>query len=267
VFFEPSQTQFDLRFRLFGIDVRVSPWFWVIMAAMGWGGGPAHDREHFLQHLIVWIACCFVSILIHEMGHVLAGRLFGSDGHIVLYGMGGLAIGSSGLDRRWQRIVVYAAGPGADFLLVGLIWGGLVLAGVDRTTMPLMAREAFADMVWINLVWGFMNLLPVFPLDGGQISRDVCSGLWHDRGVRISLGLSTLVAALIALHAAALMLSQTYVERVVGVVRELGGWSGFLLGLGGWYVAIFFGMLAMSSFATLQQIERQHREWDDHGQD
>jgi len=35
VFFEPSQTQFDLRFRLFGIGVRVSPWFWVMSAVLG----------------------------------------------------------------------------------------------------------------------------------------------------------------------------------------------------------------------------------------
>src|SRR6185436_3070814 len=102
------------------IGVRVSPWFWVITAAMGWGGGPERDREFFVQRLIIWIVCVFVSILVHELGHVLAGRLFGSEGHIVLYGMGGLAIGSSALERRWQRIVVYAAGPAAGFLLLGL---------------------------------------------------------------------------------------------------------------------------------------------------
>jgi Zn-dependent protease len=266
VFFEPSQTQFDLRFRLFGIPVRISPWFWIITVAMGWGGGPQRD-PHFMQRLAVWIVCVFVSILIHELGHVLVGRLFGSDGHIILYGMGGLAVGSNALDRRWQRIAVCAAGPGADFLLVGLIWGGVVLSGVNRHDMPLMARVALNDLIWINLVWGLMNLLPVWPLDGGQISRDVCSGLWHGRGVRISLGISTVIAGLIAVHAAALEWSPAYEERLEKLTQDWGSWSVYLLDLGGWYVALFFGMLALSSWMALQHLERQQREWDDHWAD
>ncbi len=266
MFFEPSQTQFDLRFRLFGTAVRVNPWFWIVSAAMGWGAGPERER-HFLPHLLIWIACVFVSILIHEFGHVMAGRLFGSDGHIVLYGMGGLAIGSSGLDRRWQRIVVYAAGPGAGFLLLGVIWGGVKLSGVGEKGLPDWAVAAYDSMVWINLAWGLVNLLPVYPLDGGQISRDVCSGLWHDRGVRISLGLSALVAALIAAHALAMELSKGYVERMIGLVAAWGSWSVYLLYVGGWYIALFFGMLALSSFMTLQQLERQHREWEKHWDD
>jgi Zn-dependent protease len=265
VFFEPNATQFDLRFRLFGIAVRVSPWFWIMMAALGWGGGPGRG-ERFLQHLVIWIACAFISILIHELGHVLVGRLFGSDGHIVLYGMGGLAIGSNALDRRWQRIAVSAAGPGADFLLLGVIWGAVVLSGLNLDRLPL-ARMAYGDLVWINLVWGMLNLLPVYPLDGGQISRDVCGGLWRDRGERISLGISTCVAGAIAGHALALTLSPQYTDRVEELVLRLGSWADFLADLGDWYVAIFFGLLALSSFMALQHLEAQHRWHDHHWQD
>jgi Zn-dependent protease len=267
VFFEPSPTQFDLRFRLFGIAVRVSPWFWVMSAVLGWGGGPDRDREFFLQRLLIWIACVFVSVLVHEMGHVLVGRSFGSHGHIVLYGMGGLAIDSNALDRRWQRIAVLAAGPGAGFLLLGVVWGIVHLSGMAERDMPRMARVAYGALVWINLVWGLVNLLPIWPLDGGQISRDVCSGLWRDRGVRLALGISTFIAGLIAVHALALELSKAYVERVIELVLQWGRWSDFLLGLGGWYVAIFFGMLALSSWTTLQHLERQQRDWDDRWED
>jgi Zn-dependent protease len=267
VFFEPSPTQFDLRFRLFGIGVRVSPWFWVMSAVLGWGGGPGRDREFFLQRLIIWIVCVFVSVLVHELGHVLVGRAFGSRGNIVLYSMGGLAIGSNELDRRWQRIAVLAAGPGAGFLLLGVVWGAVHLAGISTWDMPRMARVAYGAMIWINLVWGLVNLLPVWPLDGGQISRDVCGGLWHERGVRASLGISTVVAGVIAAHALALELSQAYGERLLKLVQDWGRWSVFLLDLGGWYVALFFGMLALSSWMALQHLERQQREWDDHWQD
>jgi Zn-dependent protease len=267
VFFEPSQTQFDLRFRLFGIGVRVSPWFWVMGAVLGWGGGPERDPDFFLRRLIIWIVCVFVSILVHEMGHVLVGRLFGSHGHIVLYSMGGLAIGSNALDRRWQRIAVSAAGPGAGFLLLAVVWGAVHLSGATVRDMPRMAGTAYRALIWINLVWGVMNLLPIWPLDGGQISRDVCSGLWYDRGVRVSLGISTVIAGLIAAHALALWLSPAYEERLSKLVEGWGSWSGFLLDLGDWFIALFFGMLALSSWMALQHLERQQRDWDDHWED
>ena len=70
-----------------------------------------------MPYLVLWIICVFVSILIHEMGHVLMGRLFGAEGHIVLYSFGGLAIGSKRLADRWQRIAVSFAGPLAQFIL------------------------------------------------------------------------------------------------------------------------------------------------------
>jgi Zn-dependent protease len=265
---EPGPTQFDLRFRLFGIHVRVHPMFWVISAVLGWpAGGPERYGNQFLPLVGIWLACVFVSVLVHELGHVLVGRLFGSQGHIVLYSMGGLAIGSSNLDRRWQRIAVYAAGPAAGFLLLGLAYGGLLVLGVRERDMPRLARVAYGDVIWINLAWGLVNLLPIWPLDGGQISRDLCSGVWRERGVRMSLGLSTVVAGLIAAHAAALQLSEAYQERVVALVEQWGGWSSFLLGLGGWYVALFFGLMALSSFMALQHLERRQREWDDHWQD
>ena len=64
---------------------------------------------------MLWIACVFLSILLHEFGHVWAGRGFGSDASIVLYSFGGLAVGASDQRLRWQRIIVYLAGPGIQF--------------------------------------------------------------------------------------------------------------------------------------------------------
>src|SRR5207253_5715528 len=139
-----------------GIDVRVHPMFWLVSLIMGWS---AVDLG--FAYLLVWVACVFVSVLIHELGHVFAGKLFGSHGHIVLYTFGGLAIGSSALRNRWQRIVVYFAGPVAGFLLCGLVWWG------ERHMNPFEERPllwaAMQDLFVINLFWGIMNLLPVWP--------------------------------------------------------------------------------------------------------
>ncbi|GAF97863.1 unnamed protein product, partial [marine sediment metagenome] len=66
---EPPPTQADLNFRLFGFNVRVSPWFWLLAVILGAGGigGGTPPRE-----ILIWVAVVFVSILVHEFGHTLA---------------------------------------------------------------------------------------------------------------------------------------------------------------------------------------------------
>src|SRR5947209_12147250 len=101
---EPGQTAYDLRFRLFGTPVRVHPFFWLFSAILGWR---VVDEQDGLLRLVIWIICCFLSVLLHEFGHIWIGALFGSrDSYIVLYSFGGLAVGSRDLVRRWQRIAV-----------------------------------------------------------------------------------------------------------------------------------------------------------------
>ena len=91
---EPQPTPADWQFELAGIRVRVSPWFWLASALLGFGvcqsfaGG---DQRALIGYLILWAGVVLVSILIHEMGHALAFRLFGQSAHIVIYHFGGLA--------------------------------------------------------------------------------------------------------------------------------------------------------------------------------
>src|SRR5271169_6821462 len=79
------------RFRLFGIPVSVQPWFWLTTLFMG--------ANRSVGMLLIWIAVCFVSILLHEVGHVMAYRAFGEQGSIVLYGWGGLAFSNRSTRR------------------------------------------------------------------------------------------------------------------------------------------------------------------------
>src|SRR4051812_8973291 len=58
---------FDLRFRLFGTPVRVKVSFWIFMALFGYP-----TLQEGLGYLFVWIFCGFVSVLCHEMGHIVA---------------------------------------------------------------------------------------------------------------------------------------------------------------------------------------------------
>jgi stage IV sporulation protein FB len=271
--FEPNQTPYDLTWRMFGIHVRVHPLFWLVGAIMGWS-----SLDYGFEYLLIWIACMFVSILIHELGHIWMGLVYGSHGHIVLYGFGGLAIGSNDLRNPWQRIAVCFAGPLAGFLLVGAMFlcmrlidpmrfqvflevaklqlglnniPGLeiprdlrlhveqVLFGVDRR--PLPGDFALQSLLFINLLWGLVNLLPIWPLDGGQISRDLCKLANPARGIRISLGISLAVAGILAIHS---------------IMRASGTPLIPFLPIGSRWSALFFGLFAVQSFLLLQQTQR-----------
>jgi Zn-dependent protease len=262
---EPNPTKYDLRFRLFGVSVRIHPMFWLISALTGWG---ALDKG--FEYVLIWIACVFVSVLIHEMGHVFMGRFFGSDGYVVLYSFGGLAVSSSALDNRWKRIAVYFAGPGAGFLYLGVLVGVLgffapehfenlvdklrMLVGlpplhvarqIQLILVPTLTDEIVSDLVWINLFWGLINLLPIWPLDGGQICRDLATWFSRHNGVRISLVISLLLAGLIAVHA-------LMAARGTPLIP-------FLWMVGGNFVALMFGVFALQSYMLLQ--EQSQKPW------
>src|SRR5882724_3691893 len=117
---------------MFGTPVRVKIWFWLFMALFGWMMGLL-DRFGW-QYLLLWVACGFVSVMVHELGHIVAGRCFGFPGAIILNSFGGGAVGEYLRAERWQRIVIAASGPGAGFLFYGLVYAA---------TPWVMARLAF----------------------------------------------------------------------------------------------------------------------------
>jgi stage IV sporulation protein FB len=239
---EPNPTPWDLRWRMLGTNVSVHPFFWLLSALLGWDW----FRVGQLPLLLLWIGCVFVSILVHEFGHVLMGRWFGSrDQYIVLYSFGGLAIGIH-VRQRYQRILVSFAGPLAQFLLLGLVllawyllfWTDGGLEEIPRRKqMPMLMIMLFM-LGEINLFWPILNLLPIWPLDGGQIAREFCQMIWPEQGTVYALVLSGVLSAALAVHC--LMGAQG---------RPL---FPFLWMIGGMYMAIFFAMFAVSSFQAIQ---------------
>jgi Zn-dependent protease len=176
------------------------------------------------------------------------GRIFGSDGHIVLYSLGGLAIGSNNLAQRWQRILVLLAGPGIQLVLYAALRWGLapyILPHLVRDG-PELAFEALLYMLYINSAWPLLNLLPIWPLDGGQISRELLEGALGQRGTRWAFGVSFVVAALLAI----VSLAGSYGY----VIPEISRWVP-----PDRFMALFFAMFALGSFFALQQLHAQHR--------
>jgi membrane-associated protease RseP (regulator of RpoE activity) len=254
---EPPQTQFDLNFQILGFPVRVHPLFWLVGLLLGLGGGDGIS-------LIIWFFAVFLSILIHELGHALMIRRFGRDAYIVLYAMGGLAIEGrphSMYGSPWsfesysaytpprsrsaqEQILISAAGPGIQFLLAAAVvlvvyaTGGHVRLANGPIPLPVamlggeLARNVnlhllVFDLLYINIFWALVNLLPVLPLDGGQIALQVLVQKDPWAGMQRALWLSVITSGAMAIFSL-VVLHQTF-------------------------TMLMFASLAVSSYLALQQ--------------
>jgi stage IV sporulation protein FB len=207
-------TEFDLQFRLFGIPVRVLPWFWLLAALLG---GDLLRIDEGWKYLVAWMVVVFFSILVHEMGHALTARVFGYFPRVFLYQFGGVAMYTPDSEYTAGRsILITFAGPAAGLALgLGTLVGTFVLATSQVHLQPLV-EATLMFLIEVNIAWSILNLLPVYPLDGGQITRDVCTSMNPRRGMIWTLWISVLVALLIAL--AAFSLRQTFLGIMFGLM-------------------------------------------------
>lgn len=203
MFASPSPTQFDLHFRIAGVPIRIHPFFWIIALLLTIGA----TKEPV--GVLVGIAAILVSVIVHEMGHALLQRRFGGRPAVVLYGLGGLAFGNGEDESPRSQILISLAGPGAGFLLAAILFGVVAATGHEpRLYFPLVSFVGFGNEVldllvsflfFVNIVWGVINLLPVYPLDGGHVAREVLTLFMPPgRGIVASLWLSIVVAAFVA---------------------------------------------------------------------
>lgn len=165
-----------LKFRLFGIPVKVQAWF-LIVAFFLWRMSPGAETG---THLAVWCAVMFLGVLLHEYGHAFTGRAFGLTPNIELYGMGGVTWWSGGRELTPVRsIVVSAAGPAVG-IVIGVV-ALFVTASVDPARGSI-EEYALQSVVWVNLGWGIFNLFPILPLDGGNIMASFFELFSRDKG-------------------------------------------------------------------------------------
>ena len=206
----PRPTPLDVSFGLFGVPVRVSGWFWIMAALFGYQltagtvppGAPAGLRG---AHVVMAALCILVSILWHELGHALVARLFGMDRAIVLTVFGGLAYGRAKANTQWwQHLLVSLAGPGFQFLLLGAVLLSLLLlkgAGLHPADLsPLLGTAAWM-LYFVNLWWAIVNLVPIYPLDGGQAMHAVLSRLLRGGGLLWTARISLLMCVLVGILA------------------------------------------------------------------
>ena len=150
--------------QIFGFPLQIDPFFLITAWIIG-------GRQDF-QWMLVWVAVVFVGVLAHELGHAFAGRRLGMQPWIRLMAFGGMTGWRNPRPlTAGQQIMLSAAGPA-----VGITIGGLVLvagfAGVFAGASPAVLK-VLDFILWVNLGWGVLNLLPILPLDGGHIASSV----------------------------------------------------------------------------------------------
>lgn len=253
-----APTPYDLQFEVLRIPVRVHPIFWISSVWLCW-------RPSDLLVTTIGVFCLFFAVLVHEMGHALVTRRFGWQPEIVLHMLGGYA--TSMRHSTWKDIAVSAAGPAAGFLLVLLIWIPCQILGLfhessslihpvfdERAMLDWPAKirvgtrgnelilEAIQFSFFFNLLVNLINLIPVLPLDGGQISREYWLWAKPRDGMQICLKLGVGAGGAVALWA------------LYSMSKRGSPWSvGYVLGIDPLFLGIMFGYLAYLSYEQLQQ--------------
>jgi Zn-dependent protease len=211
---EPPPSQGDVSFSIAGIPVRIHPMFWLFTLLP-----VLNDRPFDALRAGLWLLAVLISILIHELGHAFTARWFGARPWITLYALGGLASYrpqelSPRIDPTLRSVLISFAGPGAGFLLAGIVIAGLESTGYQYQVagMRVDLDERLANMspylyffisnlLFINIMWGIINLVPVYPLDGGQILRAILERLMGTQGIMQTLMTAIILGGGIAAYA------------------------------------------------------------------
>ncbi|MEY2482657.1 MAG: hypothetical protein QOK24_1185 [Verrucomicrobiota bacterium] len=181
----------------------------------------------------VWAAyeyiSLFVIVLLHEFGHALACRQTGGHAdRIVLWPLGGIAFVDPPR-RAGAMLWSIAAGPLVNVVLLPILSVAVLLMRPDLDADPSDLSLLVSHVWQINLGLLIFNMLPVYPLDGGQILRAL---LWFPLGEIRSLQIASVIGLVGAIVLAALALLLQIMQPIwVAVLafflisRAIAGWQ------------------------------------------
>jgi Zn-dependent protease len=214
--------------RIAGIPIYLDMMFVLVIMLFTYRYFTAGSTQMMSAGIIIVVGL-LLSILLHELGHALAGYFFGTRvSHIDLTGLGGVAHFERSLPRSaLSRALIYLAGPAVN---LGLWLGLAAVAGEAVESGRSMLAVPFAVLASVNFFLMCFNLLPAYPLDGGY-TLDAClgallGGIWS---VRIVACLGLFVAVGIALLAIPSGIFLLLVALVLGqanwaALQSIGRW-------------------------------------------
>ncbi len=185
----PSLRQGSIHlFRFSGIDVFLH-WTWFLLAVIEIGY--LRNRYTSLVWSVLEYLALFLIVLLHEFGHALACRQVGGTvDRIMLWPLGGVAFVNPP-QRPAATLWSLAAGPLVNVALFPVLGAAFLAArGLGWAQSMPDAYNWLGWVLWINAVLLGFNILPIYPLDGGQILRSL---LWFFMGRARSLAVATVL--------------------------------------------------------------------------
>jgi Zn-dependent protease len=171
---------------LFGVPIKLHFSYFILLALTLLGSIQYRSVRYSLYEFIIMGPILFITILIHELGHILMARKLGGEAKcIILWPLGGLAISSQPDPATHKSFMLVAvAGPATHVVqmvfwvifsaLVGLAtpttyWGTNAYYGINGSVADFFVAVGVGSL-YLNLILMCFNLLlPAYPLDGGQI--------------------------------------------------------------------------------------------------
>jgi Zn-dependent protease len=163
--------------RVVGVDLLIRPSLLVMGAILVIVFAPRYeDRSGTSPYVLaaVFVVALYASVLVHEIAHVLAARVFGMRvDSVTLHLLGGETLIEGESRTPWQELATSIVGPLAS-LAIGLVSFALA---------DSMAIGTGSDIVWsigyVNIVVAIFNMLPGLPLDGGRVFKAI---IWQVTG-------------------------------------------------------------------------------------
>jgi len=209
-------------FRFAGVDVFLH-WSWFLIAVFEIKSGGFGGYSSISWSIVEYLSL-FVIVLLHEYGHALACRQVGGTANrIVLWPLGGVAYVDPP-PRPGAILWSIAAGPLVNVVLIPVL---MLLAKAVRFGLGVTTPDIYVFLhavAYINAGLLIFNILPIYPLDGGQILRAL---LWFFMGRARSLMVATVVGfiGVAGLLFVAVRLASVWIG-VISVFVLLNCWGG-----------------------------------------
>lgn len=205
--------------RVVGVDVLIKPSLLVMGVALVLLFAPRwDDRSDTSPYVLatVFVVALYVSILVHEIAHVLAARAYRMRvDSVTLHLLGGETVIEGESRTPGQELVTSVVGPLASLVIALGAFAVSDVMGFGTTS------DVVWSIAWVNLIVAAFNLLPGLPLDGGRVFR---AAIWavtgnEETGVRVAGWIGRLTA--VAVVAAALFTFSNARDTTINVVIAL----------------------------------------------
>ncbi|MFT6395275.1 MAG: Zn-dependent protease [Bradymonadia bacterium] len=177
---------------LAGVPITISFWYLIIVAWNGLQSGPEVG--------VLWFMVLTISLLVHEFGHAMFAKRYRLNPSVRLEIWGG-SCAHERADSDAEDAMILIAGPAAGMLLGLTFWGvrwALVRFSVEAYLSSPVVILGLDFMIYVNVFWTLINVLPIWPLDGGRLFRLgllrfmtplKAERITHSVGIALALGL------------------------------------------------------------------------------